>query len=147
MSKDFTLLSKPFSPSMLMVEPPVPFVIQVMVFPTLSQSSKVSKSHMPSRRISLLVEPSLIISTLFSLLTTSLPKVVSQLGNKLLEKSKRKSALLPLTQLPPKKLLPTPMSTRKIMNFQMVKLSKSTVQDSWVQKLFSSQTSSNKEMR
>jgi hypothetical protein len=144
MFKDFTLPSRLFSPSMPMVEPLVPSAIQVMVFPTLSQSSKVSKSHMPSRRISLPVEPSPIISTLSSPPITSQHKVVSQPGNKLLEKSRRRSASLLLTQLLPKNKLLTQTSTRKIMNFQMVKLSKSTLQDSWVQKLSSSQISSSK---
>jgi len=72
---------------------------------------------------------------------------VFQLGNKLLEKSKKNFVSYHLTQPPIKKRLPTVMNINTIMNFQMDKLFKLTPQDSWVQKLFSSQTSLNKVMK
>jgi len=147
MSKDFTLPSRPFFPFMPTEEPPVPSAMQVMVFPTLSQSSKVSRFPTLSERTWSLVEPLPTISTTFSHLTTSPLKEVSQPGNRSLEKSRRNFASSLLTQPPLRSKPPTPTNIKKTMNYPMVKLSLSTPQDSWAQKLSSSQILSSKEMK
>merc|ERR1711939_110884 len=95
-------------------------------------------------RTSLPEEPSLSISPTSSMLITSRLKVVSQPGHKLSERSKKNSAILPLTQLPKRRKPQTAMNAKNHSNSQMDKQSTSTLQDSWPQKLSSSQTSSNK---
>jgi len=138
---------KQFFLYMQMEEPLVLFVTQVMVFPTLSQFLKVSKFHMPSNQTTLLEEPLLIILTSFLLLMVLQSKVENLPGHKLLEKSRKKNALLPSISQRQQKRQITQMSIPKITNFQMDKLLRLINQDLWDQKLYSSQNKLSKDQK
>jgi len=129
---------------MPMVEPQVPSVTQVMVYHTLFQYLRVSKSHMLLRVTMLPVEPLPITARSSSIWMVSLNKVVYQLGNKLLEKSRRRNASSPSILQRLWKKPDAPTSTPRTTNSQTVKSLKLTNQDSWDQKLYSSQIISNK---
>jgi len=133
------LPSKLFFPFTLMEEPPVLLSIQEMVLLILFLFMKVSLSLMLSRRTSLLVELSLPIWLISSLLMESKKLEENPLGLKLLEKSRKISALSLLTLLQIRPRLLSPLKSKRLMSFLMDKLSTSTLQDSWPQRLFSTQ--------
>merc|ERR1712127_152837 len=139
-----TLPSKPSFPFMPTVELPVASLILEMVLPILSQSMKVSPFLTPFTRTSSPVEPLLTTSSPSSLPMVSKSKVVNPHGTKLLEPLRKRPLSSPSTlRLIKLKPLPAPSSPRT-WGSQMVKPSVSTPQDSWPQKLSSTQASSRK---
>merc|ERR1711934_578297 len=136
---DSTLPSRPSSPSTPMVEPPVWSSTLEMVLPTLFQCSRVSRFHTQSRRTSSLVEPSLTIWLDSSISMESTPRVVSLHGSKSLSQLRKLPASSPSTQRLTRPRPASPLSSPRTTSSQMVRLLPSTPQDSWPQRLSSTQ--------
>lgn len=89
------LLSKLYCLYILMEEPLVLLLIQEMVLPIQSQYMKDSQFLMPLKRTLSLVEQSHHTWLIFLQVMVSPNREVNQLGLKLLEVLKKKSAMLP----------------------------------------------------